>query len=615
MKTPKFVIGIVVLLSMLLVACSGPSTNNTENNPNVLCDVEKFANISSAELVALLGEPDNVEKTTTNGFAEFPCVYYEYNNTKELGEVSFILINDSVVKLVSYHSYAYNEGKEILECFNLSAGEHCAADKKDTYARYRCVTDKVDDLWITLIDKDSDTFESLQVTYDMFYFEEWYIPMATAEQSDYQYWTKEGINSILKSPSTAKYPSILEWKFGNNLFYVAVQSYVDAQNSFGAQVRSEFYFVYLKGTHELVYAIFDGEVIVDNGYVATKELVAELIDNEKTDGAIVVPHPTPPDTTPSETVGNQLPTTPTTIPTEPSTNPTDEPTESTSPHTHTYGDWSASNKGRHERICTACNDIEYAEHTWDDGTVTQAATCAADGIMAYTCNVCGSSKTEAIAKTNEHTWDGGMVTQAATCAADGVMTYTCTVCNCSKTEAIIKTDDHAWDNGQVTQKATCSEEGVITYICQICFKGKTEVIKKSEHDFSQRVEDIKYLKSSATFYCGTTYYYSCSCGAIGLETFSLDDRKEWISEEELKELYGFGCAWMGEYIWIGKTDYSTNTEYRYKIYGSPTSKMEAGVIYDGNYDGNLVRFKSDKSIYYGSSIYFYFDDLVAVGII
>ena len=228
----KAVISVVVLLAIVLTACSGPATSGTGKNVTVLCDVEKFANISSAQLVAILGEPDNVEKTTTNGFAEFPCVYYEYNNAKELGEVSFILINDAVVKLVSYHNYAYNGGKTILESFNLTAGDSCASEKKDNYARYRSITDKVDDLWVTLVDKNSDTFECLQVTYDMFYFEEWYMAMNISEKSDYQYWTKESVNSILKAPKTAKYPGIMEWSFGKNPFYTAVQSYVDAQNSF-----------------------------------------------------------------------------------------------------------------------------------------------------------------------------------------------------------------------------------------------------------------------------------------------------------------------------------------------------------------------------------------------
>ena len=297
MRVSKSIIGIIVLLVILLTACSGPVTNNTEKNVTVLCDVEMFANISSAELVGLLGEPDNVEKTTTNGFAEFPCVYYEYSNAKKLGEVSFILINDSVAKLVAYNDFDYNNGTALLESFNLTMGESGARDITDTYARYRCITDKVDDLWVTNIDKSSDTFGTLQVTYDMFYFEKWYMTMDTAEESDYQWWTKEGVNSILKAPNTAKYPNILEWGFWKNPFYVVVESYVDAQNSFGAQMRSTFSFIYKTGTSELVYAVFDNEVIVDNGFIETDVLVSQLIDEEITERALNASTPIPPETT------------------------------------------------------------------------------------------------------------------------------------------------------------------------------------------------------------------------------------------------------------------------------------------------------------------------------
>ena len=74
------------LLIMLIVIISngGNSNQGQSGNVEVVCDVSKFANISSAKLVELIGKPNSIDKTTTNGFAEFPCVYYEYNNAAEL---------------------------------------------------------------------------------------------------------------------------------------------------------------------------------------------------------------------------------------------------------------------------------------------------------------------------------------------------------------------------------------------------------------------------------------------------------------------------------------------------------------------------------------------------
>jgi hypothetical protein len=304
-------VGIVVLVFVLIVmlivggtkGCSSTSSNQGQTeNTEVVCDVSKFANITSTELVELLGKPNNVEKTTTNGFAKFPCVYYDYNNASELGEVSFILINDTVVKLVSYNSYPYNDGKNLLESFNLTMGENGAKNTTDTYARFRCPTDKVDDLWITNIDKSANTFDTLQVTYDMFYFEEWYIPLTDiAEETNYQVWTQNSVKSLLKAPKTAEFPGILDWSIFKNKFYVIAQSYVDAQNSFGATVRSEFTFVYTVDTSSIVYAVFDGEVIANNGYVKTEELVSKLIDKTKTDSALTVKTPEKVDNTEQKT--------------------------------------------------------------------------------------------------------------------------------------------------------------------------------------------------------------------------------------------------------------------------------------------------------------------------
>jgi len=60
------------------------------------------------------------------------------------------------------------------------------------------------------------------------------------EMTDLQIRSQNALNSILKAPSTAKYPNILEWKFGKENGTTIVQSYVDSQNGFGTMIRSEF---------------------------------------------------------------------------------------------------------------------------------------------------------------------------------------------------------------------------------------------------------------------------------------------------------------------------------------------------------------------------------------
>lgn len=60
------------------------------------------------------------------------------------------------------------------------------------------------------------------------------------EMTDLQIRSQNALKSILKAPSTAKFPNILDWKFGKENGVTIVQSYVDAQNAFGAMIRSEF---------------------------------------------------------------------------------------------------------------------------------------------------------------------------------------------------------------------------------------------------------------------------------------------------------------------------------------------------------------------------------------
>ncbi len=66
---------------------------------------------------------------------------------------------------------------------------------------------------------------------------------------------------------------------------------------------------------------------------------------------------------------------------------------------HNYGAWTKRNDTQHQRVCA--NDathVEKANHTWNAGVVTKAATESAEGVKTYTCSVCGGTKTEKIPK-------------------------------------------------------------------------------------------------------------------------------------------------------------------------------------------------------------------------
>ena len=292
----KFVWGSIIIgyiLCAIIMVSSSIGTTPTENvdNPiqngnttteniskeNVTYDITQFANITGEQLIELLGKPDNISNGKCTGSFEIPCTNYDYNNLEDYGEVSFVLVKNKVVRLTSYKDYKYSNLKNILSDFNIQKSENCTTVvNNDTALRYRCPNDNIDDFWITSIDEKNKSFGFLQITYDMEYYEEWYLPMSISDKSNYQYWTQETVKKLLKSPKSADFPSIDKWNIVKNKYYIGVQSYVDAQNSFGANIRNEFTFIY-DMNNKVVYAVFDGEVILNERYTKTEELIKKSI--------------------------------------------------------------------------------------------------------------------------------------------------------------------------------------------------------------------------------------------------------------------------------------------------------------------------------------------------
>ncbi len=259
------------------VASTAPaSPSPTVVKPVVILDVTQFANISSAQLKGILGEPSKTEKADYKGIVTVPCVYYNYDNINGLSEVEFTLINDKVIEMLTYTDLSYNKGEDMLSRLGIiNPDSTYKAVDQTTAIRYRCPTSAIDDVWIGNIDTAKDTFGFLRVTYDLFYSEQWYVPVTTQEQASYTVSTKDAVKSILKSPKSADFP-FLDWSFAKNPWYVAVQSYVDAQNSFGANIRSNFTFIYSSDTGKLVYAVLDDKEVYNDGYVKFEDLVKKM---------------------------------------------------------------------------------------------------------------------------------------------------------------------------------------------------------------------------------------------------------------------------------------------------------------------------------------------------
>ena len=168
---------------------------------------------------------------------------------------------------------------------------------------------------------------------------------------------------------------------------------------------------------------------------------------------------------------------------------------------------------------TVTINIQCTNHKYNAGSVTKAATCTSTGIKAYTCTLCGASKTSTISKTSHAygspswTWSGtssataeficsncktsssqkatisSSNTKAATCTATGTRTYTAKVTfndgtYTDKKSVLVSAKGHSYNGGNVIKSATCTTSGTKVYMCTSCKATKTEEITKLGHNYS-----------------------------------------------------------------------------------------------------------------------------------
>lgn len=141
---------------------------------------------------------------------------------------------------------------------------------------------------------------------------------------------------------------------------------------------------------------------------------------------------------------------------------------------HIFSDYICSNS-HHDRVCVHCGEAVSAQHIWNEGVQTQAPTCTEEGMLTFTCQICGHSKQEAIAVI-EHSYGDWVSTGE---------THHTHSCLCGAVEEA----EHTWDSGVVTVQATCSERGTKLYTCTGCGETKTTRIAMKAHKYSNSCDN------------------------------------------------------------------------------------------------------------------------------
>lgn len=83
--------------------------------------------------------------------------------------------------------------------------------------------------------------------------------LSSEEVTQWEVECQSQVKAMLKSPSSAKFGG---WKYGKNKKQIIVQGYVDAENSFGAEIRSQFQFKINRKTEAITSFIFDGQELM-----------------------------------------------------------------------------------------------------------------------------------------------------------------------------------------------------------------------------------------------------------------------------------------------------------------------------------------------------------------
>ena len=173
------------------------------------------------------------------------------------------------------------------------------------------------------------------------------------------------------------------------------------------------------------------------------------------------------------------------------------------PHTHTYSTEWSTDSANHWHECTCGDKKDLAAHV--------------DANNDHNCDVCGK-------KMSDHT--GG----TATCKEKA----TCTICGQKYGELAAHNYKTEWSTDETNHWHECSVCGdkkdeaahipgaaateTTPQTCTIC----GYVIKAAlghTHNFNQKNTSETYLKSAATCTKKAVYYYSCTCGEKGTETF------------------------------------------------------------------------------------------------
>ncbi|HCC02762.1 MAG TPA: hypothetical protein DEP60_08670 [Ruminococcaceae bacterium] len=182
-KIVLWIILIIVLIPVITIILSfsfsprissalSKMTSSTINNS--IIDSQKFSKINYSKLKALMGgpgkkEPSGVKLFKSDGKTVIGDIY-DFQNDK----FDFIIADNKVVRM-EFHTnlnnpIKYKDDDTIFQMFGLQKSGIPITTDKESSLEYKHVSNKVENFWVTDMDRDKKTFTEVYITYDENYF-------------------------------------------------------------------------------------------------------------------------------------------------------------------------------------------------------------------------------------------------------------------------------------------------------------------------------------------------------------------------------------------------------------------------------------------------------------
>ena len=171
-------------------------------------------------------------------------------------------------------------------------------------------------------------------------------------------------------------------------------------------------------------------------------------------------------------------------------------------------------------VTCACGEVVSTEIVAATGhayrIVIVEPTCIDRGCTIYIC-ACGDNYTENEVPPLGHSYDEGAITTAPTCTADGEKLFTCGVCGDTTTETVPATG-HV-NTSTNTTDATCTEDGSVVVTCACGEVVSTEIVAALGHSYAyaNNGDDHSITCGNCDYNVTEGHNYvdgSCICGAV-----------------------------------------------------------------------------------------------------